>query len=640
MKHAMLFFAILLAAMLIATTGTAQIQLTAALSSAEEVPVNATTGNGTGSFVLNEDRTILTYVVTYQGLTGTLTAGGHFHTGTPGKTGPVVKGIAVSGDPASNTISGTWKTTDLTQPLTSALVESLLTGRMYVNFHTAANPGGEIRGQVKLGTALEFTADLDGTQETPANSATGTGTGVFVLSTDRKRIDYAVAYQGLSGTLTAGGHVHTGAVGKAGGIVKGIAVSGDPASGRVTGSWRDTNTVQPLTQAIIDSLMAGKLYVNFHTAANPGGEIRGQLQLAGGTGFMALLDSSQETPSTASSGLGVGYLVLNALRSQARYAVTYFGLTGTLTAGGHIHTGTPGRSGPVVKGIAFSGGPAATTILGTWTASDAQPLTIALAESLLSGKSYVNFHTESNPGGEIRGRINLATGVGFSVALDGSQETPPTNTNAKASGFAILNAERNDVSYQFTYQGLSGTLTAGGHIHTGKTGVTGPVVKGIAVSGDPASATVSGDWSAAASSQALSSALVDSILAGKTYVNFHTAANPGGEIRGQLAFPSSPATSVEQGSTIMPSTMTLQQNYPNPFNPSTTITFQVPAAGPVVVRVYNILGQQVSQLINNVVAPGSYSVKFDGTSFASGPYLYELRDGFGHMLVKRMLLVK
>lgn len=636
MKHLLV-----LAVLLIAASAQAQIHLTAALTGADEFPAVVTTANGTGSFVLSEDWSELKYVVTYQGLSGTLTAGGHFHTGTPGRTGPVVKSIAFTGDPASNTVSGSWKTTDATQPLTQALVESLLTGRVYVNFHTAANPSGEIRGQVNLGTALQFVADLDGTQQVPSLSVSGTGTGVLVLSTDRSQIDYSVAYQGLTGTLTAGAHVHIGAVGQTGGIVKGIAVSGDPASGLNIGQWRTSDGTQPLTSAVVDSLIAGKCYLNYHTAAHQGGEIRGQLILAGGTGFVAQLDSSKETPPTSSGGKGVCYVILNSTRTEARYAATYFGLTGTLTAGGHFHTGTAGRTGPIVKGIATSGGAASATLSGFWRSSDAsQALTIALAESLLSGRVYVNFHTAANQGGEIRGPLDLTTGVGFSVSLDGSKETPPVITTARSSGYAILNAQRSDLQYRFTYQGLSGILTAGGHLHTGQSGKTGPVVKAIAFSADPASASVNGDWSSADATQPMTPALVDSLLAGKIYTNFHTAANPSGEIRGQLEFPTVVATSVGQDLAGIPTSSVLLQNYPNPFNPRTTITFQVATSGSVQLTVYNLLGQQVARLVNEVKSPGTYTVAFDGISLASGSYLYELRDGQGRMQVKRMLLLK
>jgi len=635
MKHVLL-----LAVLLAAAGANAQIHLTASLTGGEEVPAVTTSANGTGSFVLSDDRTELKYVVTYQGVSGTLTAGGHFHTGTVGRTGPVVKAIAFSGDPASNTISGVWKTSDATQPLTQALVESLLTGRVYVNFHTSTSPGGEIRGQVNLGTALQFTADLDGTQEVPSNSSTATGTGVFVLSTDRSQIDYYVAYKGLSGTLTAGGHIHVGAGGKSGGIVKAIAISGDPASAFVKGQWRASDGTQPMTPALVDSLIAGKLYVNFHSATNPGGEIRGQLNLAGGTGFVAQLESNKEVPPVTADGKGLGYIVLNAARTEARYAVTYFGLTGTLTAGGHFHAGTVGRTGGIVKAIATSGGPAEATVSGFWRASDAsQPLTVALAESLASGRVYVNFHTATNPGGEIRGQLDLTTGIGFSVALDGAQEGPTNTSAARGSGFAILNGERKDLRYRFTYQGLSGTLT-GGHFHTGVRGKSGPVVRAIALSGQPASATLDSNWASSAATQPMTDALVDSLLAGKIYVNFHSATNPGGEIRGQLDVTTSAATAVEQVSAEVPAAFALSQNFPNPFNPSTTITFHIASAGRVTLTIFTMLGQRVTELVNEAKEPGTYAVTFDASRLASGSYLYQLRNERGQVQAKQMLLLK
>jgi hypothetical protein len=633
--------ALVIGMLLVAASAYAQIQLVAALTGDGEPTPVVTAATGTGSFVFNDDLTELKYIVSYQGLSGTLTAGGHFHVGTPGRSGPIVKAIALSGDPASNTVSGTWKTSDASQPLTPALVESLLTGRVYVNFHTAANPGGEIRGQVTLGTALQFVANLDGVQEIPQNTELGTGTGVFVLSTDMSEIEYHIAYQGLTGPLTAGGHIHLGAAGRSGGIVKQLASSGDPASGLVQGSWRSSDGTQPFTPALLDSLIAGKLYANFHTAAHGGGEIRGQLLLAGGTGFAAKLEAGNEVPAVTEDGKGIAYIILNAARTEARYAVTYFGLTGTLTAGGHFHTGTADRTGPVVKGIAVSGGAASATLSGFWRRGDAtQPLTTALAESLLSGRLYINFHTAAHGSGEIRGQWDMTTGVGFSVSMDGANESTPVVTAARSSGYAILNGERHDLRYRFTYHGLSGTLTAGGHFHTGAPGVPGPVVKAIASSGDPAAGTVGGDWSSSDATQPLTPALADSILAGKIYANYHTAANPGGEIRGQLAFPTDAATGVDQDAANAPASFALFQNYPNPFNPSTTISFQLAEAGPVELTVYNLLGEQVAQLVNEVKAPGMHSVSFGGIALASGTYFYQLRDGRGQMQVRRMLLVK
>jgi hypothetical protein len=114
----------------------------------QEIPANASTGTGTGSFVLNAERRDLRYSITYFGLAGLLSAGGHFHTGAAGANGPIASIIAGSGGPAAATVSEDWSSTALTQPLTAALVDSLLARRIYANFHTASFPGGEIRGQL------------------------------------------------------------------------------------------------------------------------------------------------------------------------------------------------------------------------------------------------------------------------------------------------------------------------------------------------------------------------------------------------------------------------------------------------------------------------------------------------------------
>ena len=626
---------------LIVMQAQASIHLTAALNGAQAVPVVVTSASGTGSFVLNDDRTELKYTITYQGLSGTLSAGGHFHLGTVGRNGGIVKAIAVSGGPASGMVTGVWKSTDVTQPLTVALVESLLTGRIYVNVHTAASPAGEIRGQVLLGTALHFTVDLNAAQEVPVNATTGTGTGVFVLSPDRTQMDYAIAYQGLTGALSAGGHVHVGAPGVSGGVVRSIAKGGDPAANVVRDSWKATDSSQPLTSALVDSAIAGKLYVNFHTTANPAGEVRGQLVLAGGTGFSASLEGDKQVPPVTADGRGVAYVVLNSARTEARYAVTYYGLTGTLSAGGHFHTGGLSATGPVIKGIATSGGGAAATLSGLWTSTDAtQPLTPARAESLLTGKVYVNFHTATNPGGEIRGQFEMTTGIGFDVVLDGSQENPAVTTTGQGSGYAVLNGERNDLRYRLTYYGLSGPLTAGGHFHAAGVGRNGPVVRSIAAGGDPAANSVEGNWASSAVTQPLTDALKDSLIAGNIYANFHAAANPGGEIRGQLGTSAGAVTDVRIDDRTTPAAFTLGQNYPNPFNPSTRIPFTVSREERIALEVFNILGQRIAVLANGVMQAGAYSATFDAKGLASGVYVYRLTGSSGVTLSRTLSVLK
>jgi len=83
----------------------------------------------------------------------------------------------------------------------------------------------------------------------------------------------------------------------------------------------------------------------------------------------------------------------------------------------------------------------------------------------------------------------------------------------------------------------------------------------------------------------------------------------------------------------------LSQNYPNPFNPATVISYQIPKAGIVKLIVYDILGREVKVLVNESKPAGSYNVTFDGTSLASGLYLYRITSG-NFTETKKMVLLK
>jgi hypothetical protein len=88
-----------------------------------------------------------------------------------------------------------------------------------------------------------------------------------------------------------------------------------------------------------------------------------------------------------------------------------------------------------------------------------------------------------------------------------------------------------------------------------------------------------------------------------------------------------------------PVSYSLSQNYPNPFNPSTTIKFSLTKADVVVLKVYNVLGQQVVTLINEKLNPGSYDFKFDASKLSSGIYFYNLTSGQFNQ-TKKMILLK
>jgi hypothetical protein len=84
---------------------------------------------------------------------------------------------------------------------------------------------------------------------------------------------------------------------------------------------------------------------------------------------------------------------------------------------------------------------------------------------------------------------------------------------------------------------------------------------------------------------------------------------------------------------------TLNQNYPNPFNPSTKISFTLPQSTSVKLSVFNLLGEKVVELVNEVKSAGFYEVDFSGSNLTSGMYLYRLEAG-EFVSTRKMTLIK
>ena len=95
---------------------------------------------------------------------------------------------------------------------------------------------------------------------------------------------------------------------------------------------------------------------------------------------------------------------------------------------------------------------------------------------------------------------------------------------------------------------------------------------------------------------------------------------------------------VEDGAPL-PAAFSLSQNYPNPFNPSTEIEFQVAAFGRARLAVYDLLGREVSLLVDGTLDPGLHTVRFDAANLASGVYIYRLATQ-GHTATRTMLLMR
>lgn len=102
-------------------------------------------------------------------------------------------------------------------------------------------------------------------------------------------------------------------------------------------------------------------------------------------------------------------------------------------------------------------------------------------------------------------------------------------------------------------------------------------------------------------------------------------------------------TSVENGT--IPKDFILNQNYPNPFNPSTKISYSLPQKSRVILRIYNVLGEEIITLLNTIQNNGNHQLNWEAKNNASGIYFYTLEvhsiDGKSHFKkTKKMLLLK
>ncbi|HZN38906.1 MAG TPA: CHRD domain-containing protein [Planctomycetota bacterium] len=363
----------LFAACLLSSVALAQSYFSAALEGAQEVPPVVTAGRGWGIVRLDPATNTVTIFVFHELLSGAPIAA-HLHIGAVGVSGGVILPLAPAG-PNTYTGSGVLAAPD---------VAALNASGTYLNVHTPANPGGEIRGQVVPSVSSRYKGVLTGAQEVPPNPSIGTGTAVAYLHEPENRVVYMVNSTGLVSVAAA--HFHQGAPGVSGPII--VPLNGS------NGNYCGVSNRLPAAQ--LAAWKANGCYANIHTAAFPNGEIRAQMLQDVGDHFVAALNGLQEVPPSPSPGLGGASLILG-VNGTLSLQGGFSGLTGPPTAA-HVHLGPPGVSGGIVFPLAIAG----PTISGTYTP------TAADLTSLRAGNWYVNIHTVAFGGGEIRGQLGPA----------------------------------------------------------------------------------------------------------------------------------------------------------------------------------------------------------------------------------------
>lgn len=344
----------------------------ASLSGDQEVATPTITGGvGTGSLTFDPSTLAISGGISINGITATAA---HIHQADAGVNGAVI--VPLTESPAG---SGNWVVPG-GSVLTQAQATALAAGGLYFNAHTAANPGGDIRGQI--GRSV-FAVQMSPAQEVPPYSTGATGRGLLVLDPVSKKFTARVSVAGMVSTAA---HIHSAAIGISGPVV--IPLIETPAGSGVWVAAADST----MTDAQIALLNAGGLYFNVHSAVYPSGEVRGQI---GRNIRYASLNGAQENPPTPSTASGTGILVIDPVTRAASGSITITGMTATAA---HIHIGAAGINGPVIVPLTDAGG-------GVFNVPAGATLTADQFRAFKQGELYFNAHSTTNPGGEIRGQI-------------------------------------------------------------------------------------------------------------------------------------------------------------------------------------------------------------------------------------------
>lgn len=447
----------------------------------------------------------------YSGLSGVATAG-HIHGPANSST---TAGVLVDLAPLNGGAWGTSGTLSGAITLTPALKAMILDGKTYINLHTVANTGGETRGPI---VPVLLQSVITGQNERPTPHATPAigQSSMFLVGT---QLTFNITYKELVATATVA-HIHgpAGPNGTAGVLIDLMPFHiGTPS---LSGSFSGTVSLAPnvLTQ-VVDRLT----YVNVHSTAHPGGEIRGQIiPKVTANPLTASLTGAAERPTPVTTpGTGFGSFRIDG--NHLHFEVTYFSLSSTAIAA-HIHGPAPASAaagvlidlGPYVIGSFARGGALAGRV----------PITPAQKALILSGQTYVNIHTINNGGGEIRGQL---VNVLFSSSLNGNNERP-NSIVTPGFGSSTLLLVGNRLWFDVTYRNLTGTA-ADAHIHGPATQFgTASVLVGLG----PFNGGAFGPSGSLAGVITLSPNNLGSLTDGLTYLNVHTVANSAGEIRGQI----------------------------------------------------------------------------------------------------------
>lgn len=366
-------------------------------------------------------------------------------------------------------------------------------------------------------TPIAFSVQLSGAAQRPEPVETA-ASGFGLLRLEGNTLSFQFKATGLSGPIT-GAHIHGPAEVNG---VNGVLVSlesfemGGPGK---SGAFAGSVVLSPEERT---ALVNGQTYINLHTTAHQDGEIRGQIAP---TVMRSVLSGDNQRPEPVQTP-GTGSASALLIGDKLYLNVTYSGLS-TAVLGAHIHgpADASGNADVLVDLMSLRTGDQGTSggFGGSVTLSPSQ------LAAVISGRTYINIHTLAHGNGEIRGQLTARiTATAFTAKATGAAEKPiAINTPASASAIYLL--EDDTLSFDATYSGFTANPTAA-QIHGPGSSTN---TAGVLIDFDPFSDPYGLSGSLSGSLKLATNQLA-AIRDGKTYMNFHTPANVGGEIRGQI----------------------------------------------------------------------------------------------------------
>ena len=256
-----------------------------------------------------------------------IAGGAHLHIGYAGENGPVALPIDIAFDPSDN--SAALATRAYFVGDNPALAEAMGQGRVYVNVHTLAFPGGEVRGQVVANFGLDevFDAMLYGEQQNPPILTDGMGGVVIEVTRDSMFVSGAFALEAPLAPIGGTGlHLHSGMFGQNGAVV--LPLTADVAPDSLSGVLARSANAFARDPALVDAMRERSVYVNVHSLAYPAGEVRGQVVGYGNSVYHSYVSYADPTPFP-DAGASLRVLAEKvALSDNVTYSGSYSGWGG------------------------------------------------------------------------------------------------------------------------------------------------------------------------------------------------------------------------------------------------------------------------------------------------------------------------